>query len=195
MKATNETTKNGYNPGRPETVELIDDRIAMLIMAGSAVAAGYRPCLEEVLPRLKAAGLPDELVHGAIQVGQAVREKPAAMVKQLTDELSGAAAPETPAPGGCPANQLGPGYAYNITMLIGAGAAMAANCEWCLSQSVPNLIEAGVADADIRRAVEIGQAVRDRATDVMKEAADLMTGTQFSSEPVPEACFGGHATL
>jgi hypothetical protein len=78
-------------------------------------------------------------------------------------------------------------------MLVGAGAAMAANCEWCLSQAVPNLIEAGVADADIRKAVQIGQSVKDRASAVMKEAADLLAGTQFLHEPVSESCFVGQS--
>ena len=43
---------------------------------------------------------------------------------------------------------------YKVTMLIAAGAAMAANCEPCLNRVVPDLIEAGVAEADIRKAVE-----------------------------------------
>ena len=51
---------------------------------------------------------------------------------------------------------------YKVTMLIAAGAAMAANCEPCLNKVVPDLIEAGVAEADIRKAVEIGQFVKDR---------------------------------
>jgi hypothetical protein len=191
MKATSGTTNNEIKLGRPATEEIVDDKVSMLIMAGAAVAASYRSYLEELLPRLKDAGLPAELIQGAIQVGHAVREKPVAMVKQLTDTLSAAGAPEQPAAGGCPAERLGPGYAYNVTMLIGAGAAMAANCEWCLSQAVPNLIEAGVAEADIRRAVEIGQSVKDRVNAVMKEAADLMAGTQLSYEPAPESCFVG----
>ena len=185
MKATKEM-KTVTKLDQPATKEIVDDKVSMLITAGAAVAASDRFCLEELLPRLKDAGLPAELIHGAIQVGNAVREKPVAMVKQLTDLLSAAGAPEPRAAGGCPAEQLEPGYVFNVTMLIGAGAAMAANCEWCFSQAVPNLIEAGVADADIRRAVEIGQSVKDRVNAVMKEAADLMAGTEFSDEPVPE---------
>jgi alkylhydroperoxidase/carboxymuconolactone decarboxylase family protein YurZ len=189
MKATKETRSNEIKLDQPLAQELVDDKISMLIMAGAAVAASYRPCLEELLPRLRDAGLPTELIHGAIQVGNAVRAKPVAMVKQLIETLSVAGPPEQSAAGGCPAGQLEPGYAYNVTMLIGAGAAMAANCEWCLSQAVPNLIEAGVADEDIRRAVQIGQSVKDRVSTVMKEAADLMAGTQFLREAVPETCF------
>ena len=194
MKATKKTKNNEIKQVQPATEELVDEKVSMLIMAGAAVAASYRPCLEELLPRMKDAGLPAELIHGAIQVGHAVREKPVAMVKQLTDTLSASGSSEQPAAGGCPADQLGPGHAYNVTMLIGAGAAMAANCEWCLSQAVPNLIEAGIADADIRRAVEIGQSVKDRVSAVMNEAADLMVGTQFSRTPVPEACFAGQSS-
>jgi hypothetical protein len=71
---------------------------------------------------------------------------------------------------------------YEVTMLIAAGAAMAANCEMCLDKIVPDLIEAGVAEADIRRAVEIGQFVKDKPAAIMKEAADTLTGSRLSQD-------------
>jgi alkylhydroperoxidase/carboxymuconolactone decarboxylase family protein YurZ len=71
---------------------------------------------------------------------------------------------------------------YKVTLLIAAGAAMAANCEPCLNKVVPDLIEAGVAEADIRRAVEIGQFVKDKPAAIMKEAADALTGTNLSEK-------------
>jgi alkylhydroperoxidase/carboxymuconolactone decarboxylase family protein YurZ len=77
---------------------------------------------------------------------------------------------------------------YKVTMLIAAGAAMAANCEPCLNKVVPDLLEAGVAEADIRRAVEIGQFVKDRPAAIMKEAADILTGTHLSDKPGSEGC-------
>ena len=69
---------------------------------------------------------------------------------------------------------------YKVTMLIAAGAAMAANCEPCLNKIVTDLIEAGVAEADIRKAVEIGQFVKDKPAAIMKEAADALAGTRLS---------------
>ncbi len=75
-----------------------------------------------------------------------------------------------------------------VTMLIAAGAAMAANCEPCLNKLVPDLIEAGVSDTDIRKAVEIGQFVKDKPATIMKEAADVLTGTNFIKEPVSGEC-------
>jgi alkylhydroperoxidase/carboxymuconolactone decarboxylase family protein YurZ len=77
---------------------------------------------------------------------------------------------------------------YRVTMLIAAGAAMAANCEPCLDKIVPDLVEAGVAEADIRRAVEIGQFVKDKPAAVMKEAADMLTGSHLSKKRVSEVC-------
>jgi hypothetical protein len=50
-------------------------------------------------------------------------------------------------------------------MLIAAGAATAANCEPCRNK-VPDLIEAGVAGADIRKAAEIVQFVKDKPAKV-----------------------------
>jgi hypothetical protein len=77
---------------------------------------------------------------------------------------------------------------YKVTMLIAAGAAMAANCEPCLNKVVPDLIEAGVAEADIRKAVEIGQFVKEKPAAIMKEAADALTGTHMSEQHKSEGC-------
>ena len=77
---------------------------------------------------------------------------------------------------------------YKVTMLIAAGAAMAANCEPCLNKVVPDLIEAGVAEADIRKAVEIGQFVKDKPAAIMKEAADALTGTNLADPNQSQGC-------
>ena len=77
---------------------------------------------------------------------------------------------------------------YEVTMLIAAGAAMAANCEPCLNKIIPDLIEAGVAEDDIRKAVEIGQFVKDKPAALMKEAADALAGTQLSEPKKSEGC-------
>lgn len=77
---------------------------------------------------------------------------------------------------------------YEVTLLIAAAAAMASNCEPCLNKAIPELIEAGVSEADIRRAVEIGQFVKDRPAATMKEAADLLTGTNLLAGLVAEGC-------
>ena len=69
---------------------------------------------------------------------------------------------------------------YKVTLLIAAGAAMAANCEPCLNKVIPDLMEAGVAESDIRRAVELGQFVKDKPAALMKEAADALAGTNLS---------------
>ena len=77
---------------------------------------------------------------------------------------------------------------YKVTMLIAAGAAMAANCEPCLNKIVPDLIAAGVAEADIRKAVEIGQFVKDKPAAIMKEAADALTGSQLAVPQKSDGC-------
>ncbi len=77
---------------------------------------------------------------------------------------------------------------YKVTLLIAAGAAMAANCEPCLNKVVPDLMEAGVAEADIRKAVEIGQFVKDKPAAIMKRAADALTGTNMSNPQTSEGC-------
>ena len=77
---------------------------------------------------------------------------------------------------------------YKVTMLIAAGAAMAANCEPCLNKIVPDLLEAGVAEADIQKALEIGQFVKDKPAAIMKEAADALAGTRLSEQHKSEGC-------
>jgi hypothetical protein len=75
-----------------------------------------------------------------------------------------------------------------VTMLIAAGAAMAANCEPCLNKIVPDLLEAGVSEADIQKAVKIGQFVKDKPAAIMKEAADALTGTHLSKQNRSQGC-------
>jgi len=75
-----------------------------------------------------------------------------------------------------------------VSLLIAAGAAMAANCEPCLNKIVPELIEAGIADADIRKAVVIGQMVKDKPANLMKEAADVLTGSNLSDKSTSLKC-------
>jgi hypothetical protein len=77
---------------------------------------------------------------------------------------------------------------YKATMLIAAGSAMAAGCEPCLNQAIPGLIESGLADADIRRAVEIGQSVKETSARNMKEVADVLAGTSLSDGSFSEEC-------
>ena len=86
------------------------------------------------------------------------------------------------------AKEIPPIVDHKVTMLIAAGAAMAANCEPCLNKIVPDLIEAGVAEADIRKAVEIGQFVKDKPAAIMKEAADALTGTHMADPNKSEGC-------
>lgn len=73
-----------------------------------------------------------------------------------------------------------------VTLLVAAGSAMATGCEPCMDQIIPNLIEAGVGESDIRRAVEIGQRVKDAAADYMKEVADVLAGTHLARSSTPD---------
>jgi len=58
----------------------------------------------------------------------------------------------------------------------------------CLNKIVPDLINAGVTEDDIRKAVEIDQFVKDKPAAIMKEAADVLTGSQLSDAHSPEGC-------
>jgi hypothetical protein len=107
-------------------------------------------------------------------------------MKAAADRITGTSlVQETPA-WRCPAEQMEQSPLYPVLMLIAAGSAMAANCEPCLNKAVPDLIEAGVHKGDIRRALEIGQAVKDQQADVLKEAADILADTNLSERSVAD---------
>ena len=107
-------------------------------------------------------------------MGEAVKEKPALIMKEAADVLVGTELVAS-TPGACPAESLTDGEELIRVLLLGVGAAMGANCERCLNTAVPGLIEAGADEADIRRAVEIGQLVKDEATAFVRATTATLT--------------------
>ena len=77
---------------------------------------------------------------------------------------------------------------HKVTLLISAGAAIAAGCEPCLTKIVAGLKDAGVGATDIRRAVEIGQLVKDKPAANMKVLADTLTGTSLAEDAPAGPC-------
>ena len=152
-----------------------DEGLALLITAGASSAANAERGLREVLRDLRDAGVARERIAGAIEVGQAVRQKPANVMKETADILIGTRLSGTAGKGGCPAQSMPEGDSFRIVMLIAAAAAMAANCAPCLDQAIPALVGARVREADIRRAVEIGQEVKDRAARVVDQVGRKLT--------------------
>lgn len=172
----------GIRPG------LIDRKMTLLISAGAAMAGNCEPCLRSIVPSLREIGASDAEIRGAIMTGQMVKEQPMAIMKGVADELTGTSLSQAPAMPSCPADEMEHDDNFKKMMLIAAGAAMAANCEFCLNKVVPDLIEAGVSETDLRRAVEIGQFVKDKPAAIMKEAADILTGSKLSEKPAQEDC-------
>jgi alkylhydroperoxidase/carboxymuconolactone decarboxylase family protein YurZ len=173
FEARTETTE-------PDGTEIMGEEMSLLVAAGASLAANSEAHLNEVVADLKETAVPEEHIRAAMQVGQAVKDKPAMRLKEVADFLTGSRLADDPSNKPCPMESMPRDESYKVTMLIAAGSAMAAGCEPCLNQAIPGLIEAGVADADIRRAVEIGQAVKEIAADNMKEVADVLAGTALS---------------
>ncbi|MCP3985849.1 MAG: hypothetical protein GY723_15815 [bacterium] len=175
-------------PGAPDT-GIVDRDLALLIAAGASMAANSQPCLRRVVAELVASGMPREQIQGAVHTGQMVKDKPAGLMKEEADELTGTRLAPGAADGPCPLEGMrSQDLDVRAPMLIAAGSAVAAGCEPCLNSLVPKLIEAGVGGADIRRAVEIGQDIKDRAATSIKEVADLLAGTNLLGGIVPEEC-------
>ena len=177
-------------PGTTEQdgTEIMGNEMSLLVAAGAALAANFEAYLNKVVADLKETAVPAEHIRAAMQVGQAVKDKPAKRLKEAADFLTGSHLADEPSNKPCPMESMPRDDTYKVTMLIAAGSAMAAGCEPCLNQAIPGLIEAGVADADIRRALEIGQAVKEIAADNMKEVADVLAGTRLSDQPSPRRC-------
>ena len=161
---------------------LVNRKVTLLMSAGAAMAAGCEPCLRKIVPQLVEIGATDEEIHGAIYMGQMVKDRPAAIMKQVADEIAGTSFSETLDAASCPGDTMVKDDNFKVMMLIAAAAAMAANCEFCLNKIIPDLIEAGVSDADMRKAVEVGQFIKDKPANIMKEAADALTGGKLSDE-------------
>jgi AhpD family alkylhydroperoxidase len=113
-----------------------------------------------------------------------VAGRKATHLKEADGTPTGTSLSEEPVSQGCPAERMKKDENYKRVMLIAAGSAMAASCEPCLNMVIPNLLEVGVPDAEIRRAAY----VKDREADIMREAADILAGTSFMDKEVPEEC-------
>jgi len=186
---------SGFEPSpettEPDGTEIVGEEMSLLVAAGAALAANSEAHLNEVVAALKETAVPEEHIRVAMQVGQAVKDKPAKRLKEAADFLTGSNLADDPSNKPCPMESMPRDESYKVTMLIAAGSAMAAGCEPCLNQAIPGLIEAGVADADIRRAVEIGQAVKEIAAENMKEVADVLAGTRLSDDASPSRTLDG----
>lgn len=179
MKALHDESNRGHGPAG-----IIDGKVARLIAVGASMAANNESGFNESVESLRALGAHEDEVRLAAQVGQTVKDKPAGMMKTLADRLTGTSLQSKTPHAGCPAEKAKQTSAYPILLLIAAGSAMSANCEPCLNKVIPDLIEAGVAEEDIRLALEIGQFVKDQQADLMKEVADILADTDLSERSI-----------
>jgi AhpD family alkylhydroperoxidase len=148
----------------------------MLVAAGSAMAANCEPCLNMVIPNLMEIGVPDAEIRRAVEIGQSVKDRQADIMKEAADVLAGTRFLDTEVPEACVQDEMEALKVDKMSMLIAVGAAVAGNCESCLSTAVRELKNAGATDEEIRGAVDIGQTVKEKPAGIMKETADKLTG-------------------
>lgn len=158
----------------------------MKIAAGAAMAANCEPCLNIVVPSLIEVGVPDVEIRKAVEIGQCVKDKKADIMKEAADVLAGTNLLDKEVPEGCTAGEMELVRADNMSMLIGVGAAVAGNCEFCLNTLVPELRTSGATEEEIRGAVEVGLTVKEKPAAIIKETADKLTGAQPTDEAVAE---------
>jgi hypothetical protein len=69
--------------------KIVDKKVTLLIAAGAAMACNCEPCLNKIVADLKEAGVGTNDIRRAAEIGQFVKDKPAANMKQLADKLTG----------------------------------------------------------------------------------------------------------
>lgn len=148
----------------------------MLIAAGSAMAASCEPCLNMVIPNLIEVGAPDAEIRRAVEIGQHVKDREADIMKQAADVLAGTSFLDREIAEECLRDEMQALTVDKIGMLIAVGAAVAGNCESCLSTAVRELKKAGATDEEIRGAVDVGQMVKERPAGIIKQTADKLIG-------------------
>jgi AhpD family alkylhydroperoxidase len=148
----------------------------MLVAAGSAMAASCEPCLNMAIPNLIEVGVPDTKIRRAVEIGQCVKDREADIMKEAADVLAGTSFLDAEIPEQCAQDAMETLTADKMSMLIALGAAVAGNCDSCLSTVAQRLKEAGVATQEIRGAVEIGLTVKEKPAAIVKETADRLTG-------------------
>ena len=148
----------------------------MLVAAGSAMAASCEPCLNMVIPNLIEVGVPDAEIRRAVEIGQCVKDREADIMKEAADVLAGTSFLDEEVPEQCAQDELETLKTDKTSMLIALGAAVAGNCDSCLNTVVRELRGAGVANEEIRGAVEIGLTVKEKPAAIVKETADKLTG-------------------
>jgi len=177
---------------------MVDGKLALLIATGAAIAANCDACLKRLVPDLRDMGGSHDEIRGAIEIGLVVKDKPAKIMREAADTLTGTLLMEQYSQMPCPMQSMEPGMRFKMALLIAAGAAMGSNCEPCLNKIVPDLLEAGVHDSDIQRAVEIGQSVKEKSAEITQEAANRLTeAPSTDNEPAESTaldCSGKVAT-
>jgi alkylhydroperoxidase/carboxymuconolactone decarboxylase family protein YurZ len=167
---------------------LVNRKVTLLMSAGAAMAGNCEPCLRKIVPQLKEIGATGQEIRTAIYTGQMVKDRPAIIMKQVADELAGTQLSEPFDIESCPGDTMEKDDDFRIMMLIAAASAVAANCEFCLNKVIPDLIEAGVSESDMRKAVEIGQFIKDKPANILKEAADTLTGSNLLGQSASGDC-------
>jgi alkylhydroperoxidase/carboxymuconolactone decarboxylase family protein YurZ len=156
----------------------------MLIAAGSAMAASCEPCLNSVIPNLIEVGVPDSEIRRAVEIGQYITNREADIMKEAADFLAGTSFLDKQVPEQCAPDELQTLQADKTSMLIAVGASVAGNCESCLTTVVGELKSAGIADEEIRLAVQVGLTVKEKPAGIVKEVAEKLTG-----QPVEAVAF------
>jgi len=89
-----------------DTPEIVDYKVTMLIAVGAAMAANCEPCLNKAVPELIEAGVSFADIRQAVEIGQFVKDRPAAIMKEAADLLAGTHLSDGVSSEGCPAEAL-----------------------------------------------------------------------------------------
>lgn len=129
-----------------------------LVSVGASLAAGCKLCADYHFKKVRKAGATDEEVEQAMTDAIAVRDGARKIMewhglKLLGRKLLGQEG-EPP---------VGEGDTTRMTVLVSIASAFAVNCTSSLEKYIERARRLGVADDDVRSAVEIGRFIKGKA--------------------------------
>ena len=93
---------------------------------------------------------------------------------------------------GIPVQETASLYTPAVAELVAVGAAVAANCKFCLKYHYDKAVELGVSVEDIARAVDTAQMVKDVVAGQISDQANRYLGREESA-PARSCCSSGAA--
>jgi AhpD family alkylhydroperoxidase len=144
-----------------------------LIAVGASIAAGCLPCTDYHARAVRQAGATEDEARQAAAIGLAIKRESLAVMGSRAAEHFGLHEE-------WPTSSSTEGLS-SLETLIAIASAIAAQCVPALERHVVAARQQGLDDADVKRAVGIGRAIRKQAARNVDEAANVVGKASLAS--------------